>query len=118
MDDCYLPLLSRRWIPFSLRYSFAFTYSVVAKPHPRIDDNYKMYFIFPNHVLDIEVIVIPVHRIVTYGVQHIISSTYTHVQTRQPTRRGMPEVTALKIQDWGIELIDKRRRGFLLESSR
>ena len=47
-----------------------------------------MYFIFPNLVLDIEVIVIPVYRIVTYGVQYIISSTYSRVQTRQPTRRS------------------------------
>jgi hypothetical protein len=30
----------------------------------------------------------------------------------------MSEITVLKIQDWGRELVDRRRLGFPLESSR
>jgi len=31
---------------------------------------------------------------------------YSRVQTRQPTHRSMSEITVLKIQSWGGELID------------
>jgi hypothetical protein len=63
----------------------------VSKPRPGVDDNYEMYFIFryAHHVLDIEIVVISVHRIVTYGVQYIISLMYS--RARQPTHRSMSD---------------------------
>jgi hypothetical protein len=76
-----------------------------------------VFFRYAHHVLDIDIVVIFVHRIVTYGVQFIILLTYSRVQTCQPTRRSISEVTVLKIQGWGRELIDRRRHGFL-ENSR
>ncbi len=111
---------SRSATRVSTRVNLCVPIAAVAEPRPRVDDIYEMYFIFryAYHVLDIEIIIVSVHRIVTYGVQHIISLVDSRVQTRQPTRRSISEVTALKIQGWRRELIDRRRRGFLLESSR
>lgn len=57
---------------------------------------------YTHHVLDIDIVVISVRRVVTYGVHctvyNLIDVLYSRVQTRQPTRRSMLEVTVLKIQ--------------------
>jgi hypothetical protein len=57
----------------STRVNFCVPIPVVAKPRPRIDDNHKMYFIFPNHVLDIEVIVTSVRNLVRCTVYNLIN---------------------------------------------
>jgi len=101
-DGCHLVLLRRLGRPFCLR---ALTRSLamghfsrhlhaaphmfrlevklcvripapVARPRPRVDDNYEMYFIFwyGHHILDRKHCNI-VRRILIYGVQYIITSS-------------------------------------------
>jgi hypothetical protein len=98
MGDCHLLLLTRRGIPFGpivpihihvpavghlsghlhaaprvfrLGVNLCVPTLAVTKSRPRVvDDNYEMQFISGDvhHVLELGVIVISVHRIVTYGV--------------------------------------------------
>lgn len=91
-DDCHLPPLSRREIAFGVRVpihihvltvghlsdhlhaalrgvNLCVPIPAVTKPRPRgVDDNHDMYLIFrdAHHVLVVGVVVISVHRIVTY----------------------------------------------------
>ena len=48
----------------------------IARPSPRMDQSYEMYLIirYARHVLDIEIVVIPVHHMVT--LRHTVYSRY------------------------------------------
>ena len=69
-------IISNTTLVLTLDESIFVPIPAVAKPLPRVDDN--------------------------YGVQYIISSMYSRVQTRQPTCRSLSEVNGVEDTELGV----------------